>query len=283
VLTTDWSTPIILVQDGAAGSAGTAAVSMVVTKKAVMVPSYSDGTVTDFANAIGQVTVYSGGTDVTASATLSAVGVGLTGTVNTATGTPVAAQPKGYYRVTAMSADVGTLTITAVYGGVTLTEVFSVSKAKGGYEIVATLPAANLFEGRIVYLTTDDKLYRYTGSAWISAVAAVDITGTITTTQITDDAITSPKIAANAVTATEIAANAVTATAIATDAVTANKIQAGAVTAAKISVTQLDAINATIGVLRTATTGARSEIRDNVIKVYDASNVLRAKIGDLSL
>jgi len=114
-------------------------------------------------------------------------------------------------------------------------------------------------------------------------VAAVDITGTITTTQITDDAITSPKIAANAVTATEIAANAVTATAIATDAVTANKIQAGAVTAAKISVTQLDAINATIGVLRTATTGARSEIRDNVIKVYDASNVLRVKIGDLSL
>ncbi len=292
IATGEWSAPVIMAQDGATGAAGTngtngaagtPALSIVVTKKAVTLASYANGDVTDFSPAVGQLTVYSGSTDVTASATLSATASGCTGTINTATNTPVAAQPKGYYRVTAMSADTATLTLTAVYSGQTLTEIVSLAKAKGGYEIVATLPTTNLFEGRVVYLSTDDKLYRYTGTEWISAVAAVDITGTITTTQITDDAITSPKIAANAVTATEIAANAVTATAIATDAVTANKIQAGAVTAAKISVTQLDAITATIGTLRTATTGARSEIRDNVIKVYDSSNVLRVKIGDLSL
>jgi len=278
-----FTAPAKVMQDGATGTAGTSALSIVVTKKSVSLPAYANGDVTDFSPATGQLTVYLGNTDVTASATLSATASGCTGTINTATNTPVSSQPKGYYRVTAMSADTATLTLTATYSGQTLTEVFALSKAKGGYEIVGALPSTNLFEGRVVYLTTDDKLYRYTGSAWTAAVPAVDLTGTITTTQITDGAISTPKIAANAVTASEIAANAVTATAIATDAVTANKIQAGAVTAAKISVTQLDAISATIGTLRTATSGARTEIRDNVIKVYDSSNVLRVKIGDLSL
>ena len=291
IATGEWSAPVIMAQDGATGAAGTngtngaagtPALSIVVTKKAVTLASYANGDVTDFSPAVGQLTVYSGSTDVTASATLSATASGCTGTINTATNTPVAAQPKGYYQVTAMSADTATLTITATYSGQTLTEIVALAKAKGGYEIVSSLPATNLFEGRQVFLTTDDKLYRYTGSAWVSTVAAVDLTGTITTTQITDDAITTAKIAANAITAGEIAANAVTATAIATDAVTANKIEAGAVTAAKISVTSLSAISATIGVLRTASTGARVEIRDNVILVYDSSNNLRVKIGDLT-
>lgn len=70
---------------------------------------------------------------------------------------------------------------------------------------------------------------------------------------------------------------------VAPNKVDTNAIQANAVTAAKMSVGQLDAITATIGVLRTATTGARMEIRDNVIKVYDGAGVLRVKIGDLSL
>ena len=288
IATGEWSAPVIMAQDGATGAAGTngtngaagtPALSIVVTKKAVTLASYANGDVTDFSPAVGQLTVYSGSTDVTASATLSATALGCTGTINTATNTPVAAQPKGYYCVTAMSADTATLTLTAVYSGQTLTEIVSLAKAKGGYEIVATLPTTNLFEGRVVYLSTDDKLYRYTGTAWISAVAAVDITGTITTTQITDDAITSPKIAANAVTASEIAANAVTATAIATDAVTANKIQAGAVTAAKISVTSLSAITADVGLLRTASSGARSEIEANQIRVYDSAGTMRVRIG----
>lgn len=61
------------------------------------------------------------------------------------------------------------------------------------------------------------------------------------------------------------------------------KVVAGSIGATEISVGSLDAISATIGVLRTAPTGGRTEIRDNVIKVYDSSNVLRVKIGDLSL
>lgn len=56
----------------------------------------------------------------------------------------------------------------------------------------------------------------------------------------------------------------------------------GAVTAGKISVGNLQAVSANIGLLRTASSGARTEITDNVIRVYDASNVLRVKIGNLA-
>lgn len=47
----------------------------------------------------------------------------------------------------------------------------------------------------------------------------------------------------------------------------------------KASITSLSAVSATIGTLRTATTGARTEISDNLIKVYDENNVLRVRIG----
>ncbi|TSD72770.1 hypothetical protein FFI39_018295 [Janthinobacterium sp. KBS0711] len=48
------------------------------------------------------------------------------------------------------------------------------------------------------------------------------------------------------------------------------------------SISSLSAMSAVIGTLRTATSGARTEIWDNVIKVYDANNMLRVQIGDLT-
>ena len=56
-------------------------------------------------------------------------------------------------------------------------------------------------------------------------------------------------------------------------------IQAKAVTAEKLDVQSLSAITATIGTLRTATSGARTEIKDNLIEVYDSNNVLRVRMG----
>jgi predicted phage tail protein len=56
-------------------------------------------------------------------------------------------------------------------------------------------------------------------------------------------------------------------------------IQSNAVTADKINVSSLSALCATIGTLRTATSGARVEIADNLIKVYDANNQLRVRMG----
>jgi len=47
------------------------------------------------------------------------------------------------------------------------------------------------------------------------------------------------------------------------------------------TITNLSALSATIGTLRTATSGGRVEIMDNKIYVYDTSNALRVKIGYL--
>jgi hypothetical protein len=58
-----------------------------------------------------------------------------------------------------------------------------------------------------------------------------------------------------------------------------NMLAADSITADKMNITSLSAITATIGVLRTAATGARTEIRDNLIQVYDANNILRVRMG----
>lgn len=100
----------------------------------------------------------------------------------------------------------------------------------------ATAPVTGNFEGRVATIgaSPNAKLMRYTGGAWTAAVPAVDLTGQITSTQITDNAITTPKILAGAVVTASLAAGAVTATTIATDAVTSVKIQANAITSDKI-------------------------------------------------
>ena len=63
-----------------------------------------------------------------------------------------------------------------------------------------------------------------------------------------------------------------------TDALAANSV-----VASKISVTSLAAISAIIGTLRTASSGARTEVKDNVIKVFDSGGTVRVQIGDLTL
>ncbi|NEI71319.1 hypothetical protein GR212_17210 [Rhizobium lusitanum] len=145
-------------------------------------------------------------------------------------------------------------------------------------EIVAALPTTGNVEGRTVYLTTDDKLYRYTGAAWtsatpatditgqltdaqIGAIAAAKVTGQITSTQITDGAISTPKLAAGAVTANELAANSVIAAKIAAGAVVAAAISAGAVTtnaiaAGAVTATQIATNTITAGQISAGAIGA---------------------------
>jgi hypothetical protein len=119
--------------------------------------------------------------------------------------------------------------------------------------IVTSVPS--VLSTRTVFNTTDGKLYRWNGSAYVRSVDAQDIsvalgqltdaqiqsiataklTGTITSTQITDGAISTPKLAAGAVTTAALAADAVTADKIAANAVTASEIAAGAVIADKLA------------------------------------------------
>ena len=108
-------------------------------------------------------------------------------------------------------------------------------------EVLGTLPTSSNFTGRMVFLTSDSKLYRYNGVAFIASVPTVDLTGTITTTQITDNAITSAKVNALAITANKIATGAVTAGKIDVLAVTAGTIAAGAITATEIASSAINA------------------------------------------
>jgi len=84
-------------------------------------------------------------------------------------------------------------------------------------QVVGSLPGS-ASEGDQAYLTTDNKLYRYDGSAWIKAVDGADVSsGTLP------------------------------ASAIVANSITAGQIQAGAIGATEISVTNLAAISADLG------------------------------------
>jgi hypothetical protein len=106
---------------------------------------------------------------------------------------------------------------------------------------------------------------------------------TITAGQIAAGTITGDRLQANTITAGQIASNTITASQIASATITGDRIAGNTITADKMSVSSLSAITATIGTLRTATTGARVEVADNVIRVFDTSGVLRVKIGNLAL
>jgi hypothetical protein len=131
-------------------------------------------------------------------------------------------------------------------------------------EVVASLPSIDLYQGRIVLLTTDNKLYRYTGSTWTAAVPATDLTGQITGTQITDNAITTSKIAANSVTATQINAGAVTADKVSAGAISADKIAANAVTADKVAANAITAAKIAAGSIESDKLAANSVIAGKI-------------------
>ncbi|MBA2439585.1 MAG: hypothetical protein H0V50_02795 [Thermoleophilaceae bacterium] len=116
-------------------------------------------------------------------------------------------------------------------------------------EIVDALPASPTPEGRVVYLTTNDKLYRATGVSWLASVATVDLSGQITNTQITDLAVSTPKLAANAVTAAKIAANTITAAEIAADTITAGQIAAGAISTTELAANAVTAAKIAAGTI----------------------------------
>lgn len=153
-------------------------------------------------------------------------------------------------------------------------------------KIVTGLPNPSGYTGaKIVFLTTDNKLYRYTGTAWTTSVAAADIAGTLAASNFSQNLrpvevvsalpssgnfqgrtvllTTDNKIyrwtgtawtasvpttdLSGTITAGQIAAGAITAGKIATNAVTAGTIAAGAV-----GVDQLAANSVTAGKIAAA-------------------------------
>lgn len=138
-----------------------------ITVPAFSIFAYENGMVPadGFDEAHGQLRVFAGGVDVTAAATLSAGTTDCTGTINTATNTPVSGKPKGYYEATAMSADRATLTLTVVYNGYTRTVDIPITKIMAGFEIATSLPTTDLFVDRKV---------SYDGRLWVNKTGLAD-------------------------------------------------------------------------------------------------------------
>lgn len=78
--------------------------------------------------------------------------------------------------------------------------------------IVSLLPNVVGYTGpKLVFLTTDNKLYRYTGSDWVKELPAEDLTGQLVADQLASNSVTTGKIQAGAVSTDQLAARAVTA------------------------------------------------------------------------
>lgn len=106
-----------------------------------------------------------------------------------------------------------------------------------------------------------------TGSLWIDDVSTkVQLGGTL----IADGAVTTNKVAANAIKANNLDVGAVTAVSIATDAVTTDKLDANAINAKHTLTGPL---------IRTAVSGARTEMTNQGIQVLDTSGSTQVRLG----
>jgi len=129
----------------------------------------------------------------------------------------------------------------------------TLAKAPVVVSALPTLPDASFPVGIMVWLTSNSQLYTNVGNTWftlavpatgiaglltasqIASLTAAQLTGQITSTQISDGAVSTPQLAAGSITSAQIAAGAVVAGAIAAGAVTAGTLAAGAVTAGTLA------------------------------------------------
>ena len=100
--------------------------------------------------------------------------------------------------------------------------------------IVTSLPGAGDVQGDTVFLTTDNKLYRWDGSAWTKSTDAADIAGQLTTSQLADLSITTAKIVDLAITTAKVNDGAIGTTKITDNAITTPKVAAGVITTTKL-------------------------------------------------
>ena len=161
---------------------------------------------------------------------------------------------------------------TADLVGTILSENFSTSLRP--IEVLSALPTTGNFQGRQVFLTTDNKLYRYNGTAFTSSVPTTDLSGTITSLQIANEAVTNAKIAVDAIQGDVIAAGAITAAKIldgaiselklADDAVTTAKLANAAVTADIVAASAITATKISDGAVETAKLAANSVVASKI-------------------
>jgi len=172
-------------------------------------------------------------------------------------------------------------------------------------QVVSTLPASAA-QGDMAFLTTDNNVYRYNGSAWTKAITLTEVTdsgalaalsnidlsyvtdagnlaalNTVGSSQIDDDAITNAKIAVDAIQGDVIAAGAITANKIGANAVTTAKIANDAITTALIAAEAITTTEIGSNAITTAKIAANaitaSEIAANAVTANEiAANTITA-------
>jgi hypothetical protein len=148
------------------GSSGANAISGNLTNDSCALPAAADGTVSNLSLATGTFRVFDGVTEKTGSAvTYSCVATNCTGMITTA----------GVYSALTFPAanDSAYLTLTAVYGGVTITKTFTLSKSKTGatgasgvVRVLTSLANVGNYDGEIALF--NGLLYKWSvsGSSW---------------------------------------------------------------------------------------------------------------------
>lgn len=101
-------------------------------------------------------------------------------------------------------------------------------------EVVDELPPPGQ-KGRVAILTTDNKIYRDTGTEWTASVPTVDLSGVIETHQIGDGAVTTVKLGNFSVTSEKLEDQAVTTAKLRDLSVTTTKIGDNAITKIKFA------------------------------------------------
>lgn len=203
----------------------------------------------------------------------------------------------------------GVSATTLLIEEVDLTQSLIDTIEEAGVDAVSTLPVAGDFDGQLVFMFND--VTTNAGSFVVGQTYEITFVGTTDFTLIGASANTvGIKFTATGVGSgtgqakisgmrlyrwaastsqwlttlyTSIEEGAITTDKLAVNAVVASKIAAGTITADKLNVSQLSAISATIGTLQSAASpNARLVISTDKIEVYDSSNVLRVKIGNLA-
>jgi hypothetical protein len=109
-------------------------------------------------------------------------------------------------------------------GTITVTELSDSIVPPVVVSSLPSLPDSEYPEGTIAYLTTDEKLYRSTGSSWTSTIYATDL----------GDSVQAGQLAANSVTAGTIAASAVGASQISVASLSAISANFGTITSGSV-------------------------------------------------
>lgn len=101
--------------------------------------------------------------------------------------------------------------------------------------LVTALPVGDPDDLKIIFNTTDHKLYRYNGSTWTAAIQGTDILGTIDGTQLAANTVLAGAIAAGAILASAVGANQIITVAANIGAAVINDAHVADLSASKIT------------------------------------------------